>query len=424
MLSSLPLDTLHGDSGSFLDELKGLFPDLGGSSMVSGDMADRMHDNDFSMIIISKGKGGSEERNRFFPRHDPMHALSSLVSLLKNRDMIAPETVGNVTKKILVALPAEKANSGFVQQLLQGLGVNLQNPEAVDNIEGNDCECGCHGDSGPVEMHEDEIKPKVVIKESSAAMNYLLDSGTNKYVPIDTEEQIKTAAVYLNNDGRKCDVRVFEQMYHKLASRMIEMKIHPKTAGLEDIKVGHRAPVELMKRAEYVSKDHAKMYFEVYKNMDKFTPIKLAQVITELDELTGANKLYARGFVRTPLDTVTCNIKTAEESLVYHDVQSGNSVSEYMLEQAVKSNKIMGFVAKMLGDDVSSEMKKDPVPFFKHLPDMHKNMIAKIFKENEVGMSDAVMADQNNDCEKVVDQPARAGSIIVVEESPLPSSCN
>lgn len=205
--------------------------------------------------------------------------------------------------------------------------------------------------------------------------------GGNRY-PIDTLEQIKTAATYLEDYYDKMSAETRHEFARNLLQRAEEIGM-PKLAGNSARRFGGTEPgpylhgqIEL--RA-FHSQDNPPLY-QAYKSLEKVAsesnPEELAAAIADIDRAQGLDRLWGTRLY-DPWESV---FKVAEDQKQWAWSGGGVYVTEDDLQTLSYAGR--GHVAKAFGEAFATDFQKDPKTVFNSMPDPQKKVLAALTQNN------------------------------------------
>lgn len=223
-----------------------------------------------------------------------------------------------------------------------------------------------------------------VQKVASVTTQYAMP--TQQKYPIDSYEDVKTAAAYFDEHVSAFQLEDRREFAVSLGNRMEELGFPltenvSKYAGHE---YGPHVDVELMARVRnYEGTGHEAMYSVLLEKRASTPPYVMLEALHEFDTLTGAAKYYDAplGF-RDPFQAVYGKVAAAEPGM-----WSWSEGNEYVTDGMLKDLAVNRYPSldRAFGMDVRKSFQQDPVGVFSSMPDPQKVVIARLAADDSKG---------------------------------------
>lgn len=353
----IPLDVFEKFDANIIKEALKHFKFEGHEKMAEAcDLIDEPDDS-FALMVIRPG----QEVQRSFPVMDRLHSIMSGMSLLNNQDMLEPEITRKVKIKIISKLP----DDDDAQTMCDLLGLD----EAGEDTEGP---LTCSAD----ELFSPDVSP-ADIDLSPEPESFLFDMEVNgkkvKSIPIDTAEQRAEAYKFLLENQDDIAPELFADAMNKLKGFMGE---EPQ-AKIASIKIGDKIETEMFKRLNMVGKKNIQKYATAWNmyNRESVNIPGMIEKIASVDRELGIDRFWGKD-LETPQETVMGIDKSAFK-YVYQSKQ--NPEIKLTEDQILRiSQNDSSKLKAHFGDEFIKEFSADPISFFQHLPDVHKDMIGRL----------------------------------------------
>ena len=223
------------------------------------------------------------------------------------------------------------------------------------------------------------VKAAQVTEARTATKHFALD---DRY-PLDTVEQVKEAALYLDRWTDQFPPIVRRAYSVKLAARAAELSIEPegkKWKKYASAGYGTEVGVQIHIRRQMIPETDA--FLEGLKKVsaarENLGPEAFALLLSKFDALTGIEGHYGQDGLEDPYASTfeEKSMRKVASGYRWEDESTGLKMSEKDLEKVSsdKADKLKSY----LGESVTKELKKHGSSIFDSLPTDYKIIIAKI----------------------------------------------
>jgi hypothetical protein len=211
-----------------------------------------------------------------------------------------------------------------------------------------------------------------------------------KSFPLVSWSQVKTAAEFFDDQGKRMHPRTRHEFCVKVASRAGELGVdvsdNIRKYGSQTYAPAGDLEVAVQTRRQLWREEHneaVSLLDELMEKRAELDPATFSEVLANIDTMTGSDAYWDQA-IPDPWVTTFGVSKTAE----WRWVHGADVLTEEQLRTFAASSQ--QFLREHFNDDLAKGLAKDPITIFESLPLPQKRVIARLAAQQENGGNSAV----------------------------------